>query len=110
MDVSSSLLPHDKELEHLKMSRRPAEIDLETALRGVLREIIERKVAAAARDMRCSVGEVRGMPKFFEMGGLTGLGLEHFSDSDRLSAISMFLTTPRSFRHVVSLLKERSRE
>lgn len=107
VEVESKQLPLGRELEQVKMSRQPAEIDLETALRSVLREITERKVAATARDMRCSVEEARTMPKFFEMGGLTGLGLEHFSDSDRLSAISMFLATPASFRGVVRLLKER---
>lgn len=93
------------ELETLKQSRLSIEIELENSIRGVLREIVDRKVATAARDMRLSLDDVKvTKPKLADIGGITGLGLEHFSDSDRLSAISMFLSQPSVFRKVVTCL------
>ena len=37
-------------------------------------------------------------------GGITGLGLQHFSDNDRLSAISLFVAKPEVFAKVVSIM------
>ena len=103
---SSFLLSPVEELDQLKKQRQTIEKNLENVIRGVLREIIDRKVNAAARDMRCSVEEAQSKPKFFDMGGLTGLGLDHFSDSDRLSAISIFLSSPSVFKQVSEFLRE----
>jgi len=93
------------ELEQLKASRASTEADLEHAIRGVLKEIVDRKLTVAARDMRLSLEEAKqAKPKLADVGGITGLGLEHFSDSDRLSAISIYLSHPGTFRQVVDYL------
>ena len=93
------------ELEQLKASRASTEADLEHAIRGVLKEIVDRKLTVAARDMRLSLEEAKqAKPKLADVGGITGLGLEHFSDSDRLSAISIYLSQPGTFRQVVDYL------
>ena len=38
------------------------------------------------------------------MGGVTGLGLEHFSDTDRFTAICNFLDNQTMFEKVVQVL------
>jgi len=96
-----------EELEELKLNRSPLEEGLESAIKGVLREIVDRKVATAARDMRISLEDAKtSKPRLVEVGGITGLGLEHFSDSDRLSAISIFLSQPEVFKKIVEQLNQ----
>ena len=106
-DLQQHAVSTVEELEVLKASRADTEVDLEMAIRGVLREIIDRKITTAARDMRLSLEEVKlTKPRLNDMGGITGLGLEHFSDSDRLSAISIYLSQPNTFRGIVRYLAE----
>lgn len=96
-----------EELEELKLNRSLLEEGLESAIKGVLREIVDRKVATAARDMRISLEDAKtSKPRLVEVGGITGLGLEHFSDSDRLSAISIFLSQPEVFKKIVEQLNQ----
>jgi hypothetical protein len=94
-----------EELALLKATRVDTEAGLEDAIRGVLREIMDRKVTTAARDMRISMEDAKkAKPKLADIGGITGLGLEHFSDSDRLSAISIFISQPATFRAITKYL------
>lgn len=46
-------------------------------------------------------------PQIKSQGGITGLGLDQFSDNDRFAALVKFLANPTVFRQVTSLLLER---
>lgn len=99
----SSLSPIE-ELRQLEESRLQMEIDLESALKSVFSEIIDRKVKAVERTSKNKSDSTSSWKIDASAGGLTGLGLAHFSDTDRLSAISAFLGTPHIFRKITETL------
>jgi hypothetical protein len=92
------------ELKTLEDSRQNIELDLEAALRSVFTEIIDRKVKALERTSKNKSYNESTWRIDAASGGLTGLGLAHFSDTDRLSAIATFLGTPHYFKAISETL------
>jgi len=92
------------ELKTLEDSRQNIELDLEAALRSVFSEIIDRKVKALERTSKNKSDNESTWRIDAASGGLTGLGLAHFSDTDRLSAIATFLGTPHYFKAISETL------
>jgi len=97
-----------EELRLLEEARFSTEVDLEESIRSVLGEIVERKIASVAR----VAGKSTSVPSednhraiLNETGGLTGLGLEHFADSDRLSAMASFMAKPEHFRRICEVIQ-----
>ena len=101
--VPNTMNPID-ELKALEDSRLSAELDIEAALRGVFTEIVNRKVQAVERSSKNKSDEKSTWRIDAASGGLTGLGLAHFSDTDRLSAIAAFISTPHNFKSITETL------
>ena len=101
--VPNAMNPID-ELRVLEEGRQSVELDIEAALRSVFSEIIDRKVRAVERTSRNKSDKDSAWRIDAASGGLTGLGLAHFSDTDRLSAIATFLGTPSCFKQITETL------
>ena len=95
-----------EELQALEYSRLNVELDLESALRSVFAEIIDRKVNAVTRTASSKSQGGKTWKIDAAAGGLTGLGLSHFSDTDRLSAIATFLGQPNNFKRIFECLSD----
>lgn len=93
-----------EELRQLQDSRLSIELDLEAAIRSVFTEIIDRKVKAVERTSISKGASDSTWQINAAAGGLTGLGLQHFSDTDRLAAMATFLGTPNHFRKITETL------
>ena len=94
-----------EELAQVLEARLPVELDLEEAIKSVFEEIVDRKVQSQAAGSSNTKGEGRNwridVPA---AGGVTGLGLQHFSDNDRLSAIATFVAKPDIFARLTAIL------
>ena len=95
-----------QELQQVLDARLPVELDLEDAIRSVFEEIVDRKVQShSSGGSNNNKKEERGwridVPA---AGGITGLGLSHFSDNDRLSAIATFVAKPDIFSKLTAIL------
>jgi len=101
--VPNAMNPID-ELRVLEESRPSIELDIEAALRSVFAEVIDRKVRAVERTSKNKSDKDSTWRIDAASGGLTGLGLAHFSDTDRLSAIATFLGTPSYFKQISETL------
>ena len=96
------------ELQALQGSRVQAELDLEDTIKAVFETIIDRKVKTVqanvsrtepGKDKPGSHWDLSGAA-----GGITGLGLQHYSDNDRLAAITQFVARPDIFARVTAIL------
>jgi hypothetical protein len=105
-DLHAQKLSAVEELQALENSRLNVELDLESALRSVFTEIIDRKVNAVTRTASSKQAGDKTWKIDAAAGGLTGLGLSHFSDTDRLSAIAAFLGQPNNFKRIFECLSD----
>lgn len=109
----------------MKNSNRTAtELNLESALRTVFKKIVSRKIQFAAQnslsraDNKVATGEnaeegsqiQQTLVGSTSIGGVTGLGLEHFTDVDRMDAMITFLSNPQEFEKVSCLAVFNARE
>ena len=90
-------------------SRLPVELELEEAIKNVFEEIVDRKVQSLAAGNSNNVSKGQGQERNWQIdvpaaGGITGLGLQHFSDNDRLSAIATFVAKPDVFAKLTAIL------
>lgn len=107
------------QLDELFASRCPEEIIFERELEHVFKRMVSRKVNETNRSsMSTARSNNAGEPPELQaereeeelaqrarrMGGVTGLGLEHFSDTDRFTAICNFLDNQAVFEKVVQVL------
>eukprot|EP00596_Hydrurales_sp_CCMP1899_P005574 CAMPEP_0119047390 /NCGR_PEP_ID=MMETSP1177-20130426/52898_1 /TAXON_ID=2985 /ORGANISM="Ochromonas sp, Strain CCMP1899" /LENGTH=418 /DNA_ID=CAMNT_0007021937 /DNA_START=161 /DNA_END=1414 /DNA_ORIENTATION=- len=103
------------QLSHILQSRCPEELVLERELETVFKQILTRKkneqersvtsIRPARGDASTSVDDEAGTIQYHRrMGGVSGLGLELFSDGDRVRAVTLFLEDPTAFQKVVQVL------
>jgi chromosome segregation ATPase len=116
--ISDTLLPKPKnadvgehtkvlaseELRQLEDSRLAVDLDLESAIKSVFVDIIDRKVKSLERNSPKKQQPNATWKIDPALGGLTGLGLSHFSDNDRLSAIATFIGSKDNFRYITETL------
>lgn len=99
---------HIEELEALNDARLPLELDLEDAIKSTFEEIIDRKVKSVQSSVSRKFEGKNKPSNHWDLtgaaGGITGLGLQHFSDNDRLSAMTLFVSKPQVFAKVVAIL------
>jgi hypothetical protein len=107
-DLDSNKSNAIEELKQLEDSRLDVELDLESVIRSVFSEIIDRKVNSHGRVV--SKKDPNSSDSQWDIkastGGLTGLGISHFSDTDRLSVIATFLGMPHNFQKVFETLSD----
>ena len=107
------------QLDELFASRCPEEIIFERELEHIFKRMIARKQNEQNRtSLSTARSGISGQPAELQeekeeeelaqrarrMGGVTGLGLEHFSDTDRFTAICNFLDNQIMFEKVVQVL------
>ena len=96
------------ELQALKGSRVQAELDLEDTIKAGFETIIDRKgKTVQANVSRTEPGKDKPGSHWDlsgAAGGITGLGLQHYSDNDRLAAITQFVARPDIFAKVTAIL------
>ena len=107
------------QLDELFASRCPEEIIFERELEHIFKRMIARKQNEQNRtSLSTARSSASGQPAELQdekeeaelaqrarrMGGVTGLGLEHFSDTDRFTAICNFLDNQTMFEKVVQVL------
>ena len=107
------------QLDELFASRCPEEIIFERELEHIFKRMIARKQNEQNRtSLSTARSGASGQPAELQdekeeeelaqrarrMGGVTGLGLEHFSDTDRFTAICNFLDNQSMFEKVVQVL------
>lgn len=108
------------QLDELFASRCPEEIIFERELEHIFKRMIARKQNEQNRTSLSTARSsgISGQPLELQddkeeedlaqrarrMGGVTGLGLEHFSDTDRFTAICNFLDNQTMFEKVVQVL------
>ena len=107
------------QLDELFASRCPEEIIFERELEHIFKRMIARKQNEQNRtSLSTARSGASGQPAELQdekeeeelaqrarrMGGVTGLGLEHFSDTDRFTAICNFLDNQSMFEKVVKVL------
>jgi hypothetical protein len=105
-DLRSTHVSAVEELRQLEESRLSIELDLEAAIKSVFADIIDRKVRTVERTSVTKGPRESTWRINAAAGGLTGLGLQHFSDTDRLAAIATFLGTPKHFKKITETLSE----
>jgi hypothetical protein len=107
------------QLDELFASRCPEEIVFERELEHIFKRIVARKQNEQVRSsMSTARTNLTGQPDDLQaereeqelaqrarrMGGVTGIGLEHFSDTDRFTAVCNFLDNQTVFEKVVQVL------
>lgn len=100
--------PHSVVLQAFKADRLNCELELEDAVKSVFEEIIDRKVESVSRHTSKKNLHQHDPSEHWKIGvsagGLSGLGLRHFSDNDRLAAIATFVAKPKIFDYIVHQL------
>jgi hypothetical protein len=89
-------------LEKFLAGRTQSEAALEVAVEKVWTLMVNRKTKSALQ----LNNSLEPQDVFFAPGGITGLGLEHFSEVDRLAVITHFLSHPLQFEGTVHALAE----
>ena len=107
------------QLDELFASRCPEEVIFERELEHIFKRMVARKTNETNRSsLSTARSNNPGEPPELQaereeeelahharrMGGVTGLGLEHFSDTDRFTAICNFLDNQGVFEKVVQIL------
>lgn len=96
------------ELTALVETRLFAELELEDSIKATFEEIIDRKVKSVQANVSRKFDGKDKPSNHWDIGGaaggITGLGLQHFSDNDRLAAMSQFVSKPQIFAKVVAIL------
>lgn len=98
LESSSSI----ETLEKFLANRTPTEVALEQAVEKVWSLMVQRKAASA---LQLNPG-LTPQEVVVDPGGITGLGLEHFSDVDRLAVMTHLLSDPLQFEAIVHTLAE----
>lgn len=100
-------------LHNLLSSRTNTEIDIEKAVQDQWNVIVRRRSEAAKYKTAKILKAFAKNPNANELdtknilaGGITGLGLEHFTDSDRFALMLRFLSNPIQFQSVVEHMRE----
>eukprot|EP00981_Chlorochromonas_danica_P008263 scaffold2079_cov173-Ochromonas_danica.AAC.6 len=84
-------------------ARLEVEEELEESLLHTFEQIRRRRRESAANNSRFGEGADVGLVL---AGGVSGLGLQHFSNNDRLAAMIHFLSKPAILEEVVRLLAD----
>lgn len=106
-DVHNSMTPHDARIaiQKLKEQRSNLEEDLEESIAACFaEEVLTRKVTTQLRTASRTM-ERTSASILENTGGLSGMGVEYFSETDRLSAMVRFLNKPQVFEQVVKVMK-----
>jgi hypothetical protein len=94
-----------EELEKFKSSKLEIEAELEKSIICVFEEIVYRKYESARRNVAKKDVKAIDEPALKSLSraaaGITGLGLVHFSEQDRLSAIAEFVARSKIFPRLV---------
>lgn len=108
-------LSYSVSLKKLITSRHQTEIDLESAIKESFNNIVSRRIAIAAQNV-CSfrhdfsknnnTSSEQPNNDFRGPIGITGLGIEHFSETDRLDAMTTFLAQQTNFEQIVNILSD----
>jgi hypothetical protein len=95
-------------LHNLLTSRSSTEVDMEKAVQDQWNVIVRRRSEAAKYKTAKILKAFAKNPNANDLetknilaGGITGLGLEHFTDSDRFALMIRFLSNPVQFQKVV---------
>ena len=116
---SQKVAYHDK-VQNMIDSNTEGDYTLEGALKRQFDKIIKRKTDAVVRQLKSrrdieewkvhmAHNEGTSVPERFaneipKPNGITGLGLDHFTENDKFSAVVLFLADPTIFRYVVTEL------
>mmetsp|Transcript_16500 Transcript_16500/g.22552 ORF Transcript_16500/g.22552 Transcript_16500/m.22552 type:complete len:146 (+) Transcript_16500:233-670(+) len=125
LDKVDDIMKDKQELENFLRSKSKYEYQLERTVLDIFREIKDRKNAALKEsftkrynDSERTIDEsgfdpnydpyLTHNPVIYSTGGISGLGLDQFSDNDRFSAVVKYLINYDAFREVVLNLKANS--